>query len=662
MNPTTPDLPQILDSLNPHASLVQRHLWLMSLLQWIRGRADDAPAAVARLRLMLDAIQLRPTWQAEWQLWWANFLGSVDVTSLLADHGFAPRPAFMSELGNRLRKKLLPQTPETTDLGELFELLAPTPFDAEWLRAIDPDTLERVQRLMFTGPPPSEDPSTPALGTGQSLLLDALTYSVGQVNATGFASEIRQRMSDQAQNERPFHELPAHFERLRQAVLQQGPRSEAALAAADVLRQQLEACRRAAQTVYTHLDEHGISVGIVFRLRQLRERVVRIRDLLSCLQSENPSADLAQLLARLVQVSEDGRSIRALIAASSHLTAAKVAERGAESGEHYITRNATEYREMLRAAAGGGSVIAVTTWGKFAIYGLGLSTFWSGFAAGLNYSASFVLVMLLHWTVATKQPAVTAPAMAAKLKDMSAPDAIERFVDEVAHLLRSQFAAIAGNLGLVIPGVLLICAGLHAAGLGPMVDAEHAHHTLHDLSLLGPTALFAAFTGVLLFASSIIAGWVENWFVLHRLDSALTYNPRFTRWLGPLRARRWGLWLRRNISGLAANISLGMMLGLVPAFAAFFGLGLEVRHVTLSTGQVSAAAATLGLDVLRHAEFWWAIAGLCAIGPLNLAVSFYLAFRLALRAHNVGQVQRQRINQAIWARLRSAPGSFLWPM
>ena len=514
----------------------------------------------------------------------------------------------------------------------------------------------------FPAPPAADDPKGAPLANGTLLLLDALTYSVGQVSATGFASEIRQRMSDQAQNERPFHELPAHFERLRQAVLQQGPRSEAALQAADVLRQQLEACRRAAQTVYTHLEEHGISVGIVFRLRQLRERVLRIRDLLSCLQSQTPSADLAQLLARLVQVNEDGRSIRALIAASSQLTAAKVAERSAESGEHYITRNATEYREMLRAAAGGGSVLALTTWAKFAIYGLGLSAFWSGFSAGLNYAASFVLVMLMHWTVATKQPAVTAPAMAAKLKDMSAPDAIERFVDEVAHLLRSQFAAIVGNLGLVVPGVLLICVGLHAAGLGPMVDAEHAHHTLHDLSLFGPTALFAAFTGVLLFASSIIAGWVENWFVLHRLDSALTYNPRFTRWLGPLRARRWGQWLRRNISGLAANISLGMMLGLIPAFAAFFGLGLEVRHVTLSTGQVSAAAATLGLEALRHAEFWWAIAGLCAIGPLNLAVSFYLAFRLALRAHNVGQVERQRINQAIRARLRSAPGSFFWPV
>jgi hypothetical protein len=45
MNQHPPDLPQILDRLNPHASLVQRHLWLLDLLQWIRGRQEDAPAA-----------------------------------------------------------------------------------------------------------------------------------------------------------------------------------------------------------------------------------------------------------------------------------------------------------------------------------------------------------------------------------------------------------------------------------------------------------------------------------------------------------------------------------------------------------------------------------------------------------------------------------------
>jgi site-specific recombinase len=338
-----------------------------------------------------------------------------------------------------------------------------------------------------------------------------------------------------------------------------------------------------------------------------------------------------------------------------------VAERSAETGEHYITRNATEYRHMLASAAGGGVVLAFTTWAKFGILALGLPAFWAGLGYGLNYALSFVIIMLLHWTVATKQPAVTAPAMAARLKDMSAPDAMENFCEEVAHLMRSQIAAIIGNLGLVIPGVLLISAALHLTGLDSMMDAEHAHHVLHDQSLLGPTILYAAFTGVLLFASSIIAGWVENWFVLYRLESAIAWNPRFTAWLGVNRARRWSRWMRDNISGLAANISLGLMLGLVPAFTGFFGPGLEVRHVTLSTGQVAAAAYSLGSPVLLTAPFWWAVAGILAIGPLNLIVSFLLAFRLALAATNVAPVDRRLLRQTFLRRLRQAPLSFLLP-
>ena len=194
-----------------------------------------------------------------------------------------------------------------------------------------------------------------------------------------------------------------------------------------------------------------------------------------------------------------------------------------------------------------------------------------------------------------------------------------------------------------------------------MVNEAKAHQVLKDISILGPLMLFAAFTGVLLFASSIIAGWVENWYVFHNLDSAMQHNPRFTAVLGRERAARWADFMRRNISGLAANISLGFMLGLVPAFMAFFGIGLDVRHVTLSAGQVAAASMALGWNVFREAEFWWAVAGVAVIGPLNLGVSFYLAFRLALQAQSVSEVNRQLIRAAIKRRIRAAPLSFLLP-
>ena len=49
--------------------------------------------------------------------------------------------------------------------------------------------------------------------------------------------------------------------------------------------------------------------------------------------------------------------MRALLARHYSLLARKVAERSAETGEHYITRDRAEYRAMLRAAAGGGAVL-----------------------------------------------------------------------------------------------------------------------------------------------------------------------------------------------------------------------------------------------------------------------------------------------------------------
>ena len=141
----------------------------------------------------------------------------------------------------------------------------------------------------------------------------------------------------------------------------------------------------------------------------------------------------------------------------------------------------------------------------------------------------------------------------------------------------------------------------------------------------------------------------------------MRYNPRITRLLGAARADRWAHFMRHQISGLAANISLGFLLGLVPAILAFLGLGLDVRHVTLSAGQLGAAAASLGLAVTHLPTFWWAVACIPLIGVLNLGVSFYLAFRVALRAHNVSGSGRNSIYRAIARRLRHAPLSFFWP-
>lgn len=125
---------------------------------------------------------------------------------------------------------------------------------------------------------------------------------------------------------------------------------------------------------------------------------------------------------------------------------------------------------------------------------------------------------------------------------------------------------------------------------------------------------------------------------------------------------RWGHYWRHNISNWTANVSLGLALGLVPPIIGFFGLPLEVRHVTLVSGQVAVAAQTLGAQVWQQPALWWAAGGIAITGLVNVGVSFYLAFRLALTAQNVTGVNRKRIYAALGRRLLRQPWTFILPM
>jgi len=657
------DLSALLNAADASASLPERHLWLVRLLEWLRHAAQPVeeapesslqkPAPLLRLRHLLNVLERNPEYQAQVSALLVRFWREVDTPALLADFGFAPRMALASEFGQRLRMRLLPASPATTNLAELFRLLFPDPRDALWLDQLDGETIHRITALLQV---PEEGH---VAADWRTPFLDAIMFLSSAVRASGFSPMLRQRMSPELLVEAPFRQLASVAEQVRQHAISGD--TAALLREAQFLRAVLDSCRRCALSVNDHLEEHGVSVDVVFEIDQLLQRTHRIEELLICVVSPEPAPEVVKLVAGLVRTAEERRSLRALFAMHYSLLARKVAERSAETGEHYITRDRSAYRAMLQAAAGGGAVLAGTTFMKFFVLAIGLASFWSGFWAGVNYAASFVLIHLLHFTVATKQPAMTAPAMADKLADVGSDEAVESFVDEVANLIRSQAAGIVGNLTAVAPLVLAVQLGCQAIFGATPVTPKDAHHVLETLTLLGPTLLFAAFTGVLLFASSIIAGWVENWFVWHRIDSAIAWNPRIVARLGSARAQRWAIYWRTNISGFTANISLGLMLGIVPSVMLFFGLPIEVRHVTLSTGQLAAAVGALGFDILKQPPFWWCLAATLLTGVLNLGVSFFLAFKVALRSRGVRLTDRSRIYRAIRQRLWHHPLSFVLP-
>jgi site-specific recombinase len=100
---------------------------------------------------------------------------------------------------------------------------------------------------------------------------------------------------------------------------------------------------------------------------------------------------------------------------------------------------------------------------------------------------------------------------------------------------------------------------------------------------------------------------------------------------------------------------------MTPVIAQFFGLPLDVRHVTLSTATLTAAVVSLGWQVFATPQFWLAVAGILAIGLLNVGVAFACALGLALRARDVPKRVRRLVFRAVMRRFTLSPNVFFWP-
>jgi site-specific recombinase len=174
------------------------------------------------------------------------------------------------------------------------------------------------------------------------------------------------------------------------------------------------------------------------------------------------------------------------------------------------------------------------------------------------------------------------------------------------------------------------------------------------------TIFFAALTGVILWISSLFAGWFENWIVYRRLPDAIEHH-RWGKTFGPRRMARAARFLERQAAGFGGSVALGGMLGMVPVFGKFFGLPLDVRHVTLSAGSLTLAIASVGVDGVGWGAFFAASFGIAIIGLLNFGVSFTLALVVALRARDVPRGERRTLPGAVFRRFLRRPVEFFYP-
>ena len=658
-------LDAILAQFEPTRSLAERNEWLIELAYWLR-RADRPEGATseswryARLRYLLQVLENNPTLAARVGQTLRTIVQDNDPVSLLCDTGLSSRSGFWGELVDRWQARFLPPAPNEPQLSSLFGLLFVGPYDAAWVDGLDDELVTRLHALFRAG---LNDAGELA---GQTRLEHSLGIGIqiliSQVRAAGLSRAIRSRVDHADVTELPFYRLADAANAIFLERPDEAPaRPEHVAQQLNYFRAVLDQCRTATASVYQHLDENGVSVEVVFQVERMKAWLGRIDLLLTAWADTRATRRFTHLTAELVSASQHRRSVGYLIRATFADLARKVVERSAESGEHYITRDNKEYGAMVKAAAGGGVITAATVYIKFFITGAHLTRFTEGLLASINYAVSFLGIHFAHFTLATKQPAMTAPALAHRLDQVGRPEGLERFVDDTVAMIRTNAAAIFGNLVAVAPVAFVVqwLAGrfFHANLISP----EKAVATIDSFSILGPTPLYAIFTGVLLWASSLAAGWADNWFALHRVHDVIAFHRRLRFMVGTRGAQRIAGFWKRNLSGIVANVSLGFMLGLGPEIVSFFGPHVEVRHVTLSTGAVATAVGVLGPTVMHTAPFWLAVAGIALMGVLNVLVSFALAFNMAMRSRNLRGLDRKRITGAVWRRILRDPLCLLVP-
>jgi len=355
------------------------------------------------------------------------------------------------------------------------------------------------------------------------------------------------------------------------------------------------------------------------------------------------------------------RSLSGLAQSSFRLLAKKIVEWAGKTGEHYVTNNRVEYRQMWYAALGGGLLTVATAAIKMMVTHRGLPPFVEGFLAGLNYAVSFVLMHVFHLALATKQPSMTGESLANILHRCQDESRTDELISYVQRIVRSQLAAAFGNIIAVGAGAVvfsIICKKTFGAPFLSVETAEYAVKSMNPVA--SGTIFFAILTGVILWLSSLAGGWIENWAVYHQLPRAIAEH-RFGAAFKPDTLQRFSEAFARNIAPWGGSIVLGFMLGMTPSIGHFFGLPLDVRHVTLSTGTLALGITSRGPEVLGKGALIWASLGIAVTFVMNLGVSFYLALRLALRAQDISSTENREILRTLWRRFWAAPREFFLP-
>jgi site-specific recombinase len=579
----------------------------------------------------------------------AEIFTGADITDLVTDGGIVTGATFSQQLRHMINYKLIPPYREPGAIATVIEEVFEKKRDWRWVSLIPVHYLEyffEIARKAFAASPSDLNVE----------LTNAARIVSYRIASLGLEKEILIRARKKEELITPFtdqnrelhqyiqagtgHLLPDHY---------------------NAVMRQVSLCRQSLRELNKNSVETGTSINQTFLIRRLTQLVERLAFIMQLLHhpARVTNTQLARIFCQTIYDQKRSNNISSFLSNNLNLLAYRIVEHKKDTGEKYITANRKEYARIFLSACGGGFIVSMLVMIKFLIGEMHLPVFWEGVLYSLNYAVGFSAIQLLYFTLASKQPAMTASVLAGSLRGSRGTVFAELAV-VASRVSRSQFISIIGNVLTVFPFTFLWMflyqeiSGVSLVTQQQAAKLLHANHPGYSLSIL-----YAIIAGLFLFMSGIIAGYYENRMVYAKIAERLPEQP-FLKKVMPRRMQQWFIkFFARNAGGLMGNISLGIFLGMAAFFGKITGIPFDIRHITFAAGNVMMGIAGGGSTDVLFLSF--CVFGVAIIGFFNLFISFLLAFYLAMKARNLRLGDYPKMGRMILRHFIRHPGEFFYP-
>ena len=554
-------------------------------------------------------------------------------TKALTDANILSENAFFPELKKRISYKFLPPVEDENTISYIISKVLFNPkSDSNYIKNINPEDGSEFFKLMEI-----EKIST-LPKVKKELLISAnilALRSVGNALEAGIAKMVPEYKNF----DNPFVALQSELDSLIGRFKED---ENLQINSKDVDYKQikiyLQQCLDFVDKAFKNASKFGISSKINQSLLKIRQQLKRIQDIIPILVVDNEEDVLINsknLVSNTLKYNSHRNNVRELIDDSTRLISHLITSHTAETGTHYIATSSKEYLKMFWKASGGGIIVGFLCIFKMMMSYSHGSEFSHAVLYSLNYAFGFIIIYLLGFTLATKQPAMTAATMAKVLSDESSSDKnYKEFANLVAKLSRTQFIAFVGNVLWSFPVALAIIYGMDWF-LDKNFAVAKADKLLKDLNPIESKAiLHACIAGFFLFISGIISGNISNSSIFNQVPERISQSPFLNQVIGAKNSKKLSDFYTKHWAGIISNFWFGIFLGVIAPLGIFLGLDLDIRHITFSAGNFALALYGKGFDIDTY-TFVISLVTIFLIGAFNFIVSFGLSMLLAFRSRKV---------------------------